>query len=379
MPENDSEMQVFFATNRHLDANNGKEASRPLSEPTTVHLGTATVAVTHRDKAVGERMHDTVLYLDHRVHDEIPPVPHAEAAGSGEVFAAMVKAVSEARGEGDSSEKQCSVLVFVHGFNNSFESAIETGGTLANLYSLHNHAVMPFVISWPSLGGFSEEIYRADRTYAGLSGCAVARTFSALHRFLATHEVELRSHIPVTLLTHSMGARTLNSALHSLSDLNHPAPSLLDRVILTAPDVDVHAFESREVLESLNSLTEELYLYVNKNDSLLLQAIRLSDRKPRLGRRGPNETFPALPEIQVSTVRCARSDFALNDRARHVYYRRSVAVVKDIKAVMNGIDAHSIAHRGVTEGQKGLYFLDPPDEYKRWSGAQKEGREGRGR
>ena len=379
MTENDRQMQVFFATNRNLDANNGKEASSPLPEPTTVHLGTAMVDITHRHEAVGERMHDTEKYLDHCIHDEIPPVPHAEAARSEDVFAAMVKAVSEARGGGDSPEKQCSVLVFVHGFNNSFESAIETGATLANLYSSHNHAVVPFVFSWPSLARFSEDSYRADRTYATLSGCAVARTLSALHLFLAAQDVELHSHIPVTLLTHSMGARTLLSTLRSLSDMNHPAPSLLDRIILTAADVDVHAFEGREALKSLNCLTDELHLYVNKDDGVLLQALRLSDHEPRLGRRGPNETFSALLEIPVVTVRCTLSDFAINDQGRHAYYRRSVAVVKDIKAVMNGIDAHCIRHREVTAEQKGVYFLVPPEHYKRWTGAQKEGGQGRGR
>ena len=379
MAENDQEMQVFFATNRALDSNNGKEDNSPLPEPTTVHLGTAAVAITHRHQAVGEKMHDTEEYLCHRIEGSIPSVPHAEVADSQKTFDAMVKAVSEARGGGDSPEKKCSVLVFVHGFNNSFKSAIETGATLANLYSSHNHAVVPFVFSWPSLARFSEDSYRADRTYASLSGCAVARTLSALHRFMAAQGVELHSHIPVTLLTHSMGARTLHSALRSLSDMNHPAPSLLDRVMLTAADVDVHAFEEREVLESLNSLTDELHLYINKHDDVLLQALRLSDRRPRLGRRGPNETFPAPLKIPVVTVRCALSDFAINDRGKHVYYRRSVAVVKDIKAVMGGIDAHRIQHREVTAEQNGVYCIVPPEHYKRWTGAQKEGWQGRER
>ena len=182
------------------------------------------------------------------------------------------------------------------------------------------------------------------------------------------------------LVTHSMGAYVLRYAVQNLEKILCPVSQIFDATILMAPDVDVDALEANDKLLPINKLTKEVVVYVNKDDQALQAAKNLHnktphlhDGKPRMGQHGPGtNAFPELAKLGVSltTIRCHNVDFDHMDREEfgggHWYYRRSIAVIKDVKAVLSGKDPDVIDYRNKVRPTRPdiyRYRLEPPNEY----------------
>ena len=118
--------------------------------PDEFRIGTAQVRIEKETKVLGESLNDTAVYKSARLAKErfnrIKGIYTKH--GSEEIFPLLLKSLRNDKG----SEKKIrrSVLVFIHGYNNSFKESIETGAELAHLYSSDNHQLIPFVFSWPS-------------------------------------------------------------------------------------------------------------------------------------------------------------------------------------------------------------------------------------
>lgn len=121
-------------------------------------------------------------------------------------------------------------LVFVHGFNVSFDDALKRGAQLARDLNFDGPLA---VFSWPSKGAFWR--YGADR--ASADGAA-----DRLAEFLDTFAASTGAkHVHV--IAHSMGNRVLLPALAKVSaDLRNAARERLGEVVLAAPAVPVKEF-----------------------------------------------------------------------------------------------------------------------------------------
>ena len=368
-------MKVFFATNRNLEVNSTNEIEQVLSSPQRprfgIHphdfrIGTAQVEINLKKKVHGEPIDDNATFYGHaQLAKEICTEDGKyEVRGSDKIFPELIETLRESNGKGQRNGVRCSTLVFIPGFNNSFEESIEGGAFLAHLYSSDDHRLVPFVFSWPSDGEFLPRAYWSDRVDAEISGCAGARLLACFLTFLAELGQSERCSSSAFLIAHSMGAYLLRFAVPKLQKMPTPIAPLFDTTILVAPDVDVDVFNATDKLQPIDQLTKQVLVYVNKDDAALSKARHLHGGSARLGHNGPATTTAEKLAVPLTTIRCHKADFNFEDSySKHRYYRSSIAVVKDIKAVINGVDPDEISYREKVQDRTDIYRLNPPREY----------------
>ena len=366
------EVKVFFATNRDLKVNakgvvEGLISDKPWQNINlnAFRIGTAQVRIeTENEKVLGEPLNDEAAYKSAQLAKEIYDTKKRvyTKRGSEEIFPQLLEAVHNI--EDNKKGIRCSIMIFIHGFNNSFEESIITGAELAHLYSTDDHRLIPFVFSWPSDGEFSNIAYWDDRRDAELSGGAGARLLGCFLTYLA----ELRRQgdqcvSSAFLITHSMGAYLLS---HAVQNLRSQVSRIFDATILMAPDVNADALENANKLLPIKNLTKEVVVYVNEIDLALKAAYHEHDESLRMGQNGPGKNAFDKLGVPLTTVRCRNVDFDYDEGSWHSYYRRSIAVIKDIKAVLSGKDPDEIDYREEVQPTGPdiyRYRLNPPDEY----------------
>ena len=367
-------IQVFFATNRNLEVNSSNEVKdaslspqRPWFgiHPDDFRIGTAEVDIFQNEKVLGEPIADKATYYGNvRLAEETFTEKGVyKKRGSEEIFPELIKTLRESNGDSQRNGVRRSILVFIPGFNNSFKESLEGGAFLAHLYSSDNHYLIPFVFSWPSDGEFSRRAYWSDRRDAEISGCAGARLFACFLTYLSELGQSERCSSSAFLIAHSMGAYLLRFAVQNLLKMRAPIVQLFDTTILVAPDVDVDVFKAADKLQPIDRLTRQVVVYVNKHDDALSKAQVMHEDSARLGQNGPAATTADKLAVPLVTIRCHKADFNFGDSSKHRYYRSSIAVVKDIKAVINGEDPDEISCREKVQDRTDIYRLKPPQEY----------------
>lgn len=179
------------------------------------------------------------------------------------------------------------VLVFVHGYNSSFEEAAVRLAQLVADMGFDGTAVL---FSWASAGALSG--YVRDQQTARNAGFYLLRL--------------LREQLPRTnpdrihVLAHSMGSEVLSKAV-SLIDRADSLPRL-GQVILAAPDVDARVF-AREILPTLRARAQGVTLYASSEDDAL-RASRVLNGVWRLGLGGDSVTvLDGMETIDATRVR----------------------------------------------------------------------------
>ncbi len=161
------------------------------------------------------------------------------------------------------------LLVFVHGYNVSFEdAAVRAAQVVADL----NFDGSVLLFSWPSAA--SVTAYVRDQQSARNAGYQLLRV-------LRNHAVAAQPD-RLSLLAHSMGAEVAGKAL-TLTSPADPTPHL-NQIVLAAPDVDARVFK-REILPRLATHAEHITLYASSDDDAL-RASRLVNGAGRLGLGG---------------------------------------------------------------------------------------------
>ena len=161
------------------------------------------------------------------------------------------------------------VLVFVHGFNTSFEDAAVRAAQVAADIGFDGAVVL---FAWPSAGSITS--YVRDQQAARNAGFH-------LWRLLRGHATAaLADHIHV--LGHSMGSEVISKAI-SLGAAEDPLPRL-GQVVLAAPDIDARVFR-REILPRLVPHASRVTLYASSDDDAL-RASRSVNGVWRLGLGG---------------------------------------------------------------------------------------------
>jgi esterase/lipase superfamily enzyme len=224
------------------------------------------------------------------------------------------------------------VLVFVHGYNNSFEDAARRTAQIA--YDLKFRGA-PVMYSWPSQARATLEGYRTDGQMAGWSE-------EHLVEFVATL-AEQSGARRVHLIAHSMGNRIVAGALRRLVEQN-PAGRIprFNEVILSAPDVDAEYFK-RAIAPRIVHAADRITIYSSSRDYALKMSRFFNPRaRRRLGEGGENLTvFPEHDNIDVVDATDVETDlFALN----HSYHADSPTVLSDMKLLMQG---YSTQQRGL--------------------------------
>ena len=312
---------VYFATNRVLTGPADQLASYSSSvvapsDPTVVTYGTAFVEEAGLDA-------DTV--------GAIKSINDVQAGGFSD------------QAKGDLSDPGRNLLVFIHGFDNTFENAItraafnqqwlEQSGVAAA-----STAVVAF--SWPSAGKligfpFPSLAYRTDQTRAGQSGVHLMTFFANLQPLIDAARAKGNR---VFLLAHSMGNWALQAAVESWFAHGNGDAFLFDEAFLAAADEVFNSFEfgPQGRLSGLRRLARRISIYSSERDEILKLSSVLNLVK-RLGQDGPHDRSDTtlFPPDKFLMVDCSNAtDYALNPESSHQYYRRSPQVRADIAKTM---------------------------------------------
>lgn len=211
------------------------------------------------------------------------------------------------------------LMVFVHGYNNSFtEAAVAT----AKLRRTFGSDAVAICYSWPSRDKLTG--YDADQNEA-----ESARGYFA--KFLS----ELRADFPdqkIAVVAHSMGSRVAIEGIQKLPEpergglLNLSYTYPLGTLALLAADFDRDTYAD-DASHDVNRRAERVLIYVSDKDRALSASSKIKDVEGRLGQPRPT---PYLDD-KAETIDASRLDTGL---LGHSYITDREEVLEDLRAVI---------------------------------------------
>ncbi len=202
------------------------------------------------------------------------------------------------------------MLVFIHGYNVSFEDAARRTAQMSHDLEF---AGAPVFYSWPSQANWWE--YQLDKKNIELS-------VNQIKDFLLQLAAKSNA-TTINLVAHSMGNVGLTEALTELKSENDQA--LFNQVVLAAPDIDADIFRTR-IAPSIVGTAKRLTLYTSSND-LALVASRYFNAGRRVGdSSGPLTVYPGVEVIDASAVDTSFLG--------HTYYGGSIGVLQDLAELL---------------------------------------------
>ncbi len=183
-------------------------------------------------------------------------------------------------------DNQRSILIYVHGYKNSFESAALRAAQLA--VDLNVPGLTAFY-SWPSRDAISE--YNADEA-------AVETAEKHLKHFLVRMAKDTNAS-RVHIIAHSMGNRVLARVMQRIMGDPETKDVKFGQIILAAPDIDTQVFY--ELAEAYPKLSDRTTLYVSQKDKAL-EASAWSHSFHRAGYCPPVAVLPPIDTIEVTNI-----------------------------------------------------------------------------
>lgn len=214
-----------------------------------------------------------------------------------------------------SSEHGDDLLVFIHGFNVTFEEAARRTAQVA--YDLRFPGV-PAFYSWPSNGELLG--YVSDREDV---------EWSVPHLVDFLEDIVKRAGARrIHLIAHSMGHEGLLRALHLIALKRGSGRPLFDNVVMAAPDFDAEIF-SDQLAPQIKGLSRQWTLYASDKDTALNISARLRSAV-RLG-------LPLTVVGDMDTVDATGVEVTpWNVPEFHSYFATKQRVVEDIIAILAG-------------------------------------------
>ncbi len=220
------------------------------------------------------------------------------------------------------------VIIFVHGFNNSFEDGVFS---LSDIWHFSGRNGVPIAYSWPAGAG-------------GLFGYFKDREsgeFTVFHmKELLTQLSEIPELRKIHIVAHSRGTDVTTTALRELiiavrSQGKNPKTVLkIENLIMAAPDLDFSVVRQRLIAEGFGASVGQITVYMNRGDTALGISQRLMAGQ-RLGKLISGDLKPAEREIfeEVKTVNFINVE-GVRGLTGHAYYRTNRNVLSDIATII---------------------------------------------
>lgn len=245
-----------------------------------------------------------------------------------EQFLADLKDVQARKGK--------NLLVFIHGYNVSFEDAAKRTAQMSFDLKFPGAAIF---YSWPSQANWYG--YKSDKERIEMS-------VGQIRHFL--EDLAKRSGADtINLVAHSMGNVGLTAAL---KDIQSPDGNpIFNQVVLAAPDIDAETFKN-DIARHIVTKAKRMTLYTSKTD-LALIASRYFNNGSRLGDSGEQVvTYPGIDTIDATTI-----DSSL---LGHSYYGSNITVLTDVGHLLrNEPLAQRVYLRPVQDGEQSYWTFDP--------------------
>ena len=304
---------VFVATNRAVfeSPEDPTAANRVLEE---VHYGRCEVTLPRNDvglKMEQEDAHRKSALLESTAvsmpASESTSSMDSSAKGVSSMLARSLDESSFLNGVSDQIDRsrQKDLLVFVHGFNISFDSAVTRTAELA-LKIPFNGAIVTYC--WPTQGGALK--YSDDEPINKAS-------VEPFTQFLTTLRDGVPKETRIHILVHSMGNRIVMESLNTLPEPVDQKP--FSHVVLCAPDVGRSDFI--QWAPGVVAQSDRVTLYVNASDSALIVSKGLHAEK-----RAGDAVVPLVVN-GIETIDCSRIDQSLMG---HSYYVDNRDVTTDL-------------------------------------------------
>jgi esterase/lipase superfamily enzyme len=206
-------------------------------------------------------------------------------------------------------------LIFIHGYNNSFDSAAIRAGQIG--YDLKFKGVMAFY-SWPS--AHSTAKYTTDEA-----------TIQASEKYLKEFLIGFAKKSgasKVNIIAHSMGNRGL---LRVVNDIQKEQPSIhFGQIILAAPDVDADLF--KHISKAYTMISDKTTLYVSSED----KAVKLSKTIHDNDRAGLVTPVTVIDNIDTINVNIDFNNlFSKFFNLNHTYFAKEKMILEDIRNLLN--------------------------------------------
>jgi esterase/lipase superfamily enzyme/uncharacterized surface protein with fasciclin (FAS1) repeats len=294
-------VRIFYATDRTKgqSLNGVQQYTGERSPQDNFSLGTAEVSIP-RDHKMGELEAPSLLRLEFR-ND---PAKHVV------LLSAQSLTFSDFRTSLDDRLKKDplhSVLIFVHGYNVTFEDAARRLGQMT--YDLGFNGV-PLLYSWPSKG-----------TLLGYTADEASAEWSAPHFTDLLKQLNLDSNVSnIFIVGHSMGARIVSNSLATIAVSTPAGRPLVRDVVFAAPDIDFDTF--KHLAKGDLTASSRITVYESSQDIALLFSHRVHDY-PRLG-----DTLPTVHVLQ--NIECIEASALKMDFLGHSYIGESQSVLGDL-------------------------------------------------
>jgi len=161
------------------------------------------------------------------------------------------------------------VLIYVHGFKQTFETAVLDGAHLSDGIKFRGRTM---VFSWPSKAGLFDYAY--DRDSAMWSRDEFERVLSALVSTPAGGRVHIVAHSMGTMLT-------LESLRQLYARYGDTVTSKIGAVVFAAPDIDMDVFSS--AIQRIGPLAGKITVIAATNDRALALSGQIAGGMTRVG------------------------------------------------------------------------------------------------
>ncbi len=315
---------VWFGTNR-----------QPLGDGFTgqrhpqVTYGRALVYVpeAHRFGETGSSLWQRMRRFDLR--DDRLRLQSAEHLDHGTFFSQLRDEMEAARENGDAPH----ALVFLHGYNTSFEQAAIRAAQLG--VDLNISGATGF-FSWASRG--SALAYTIDEASIEASEAAITDFLVKFSRECGADKVHI--------IAHSMGNRGLLRALQRIAgNAQAGSPVRFGQIFLAAPDVDRDLFLDLSALYAAHA--ERVTLYASDADKAVHLSAKFHD-SPRAGYYAPYTVTANIDTVAVP-------DFDV-DMLGHGYFAQADALLSDIYSLIRNDAAPDDRQRLVPAQSQGQTF-----------------------
>lgn len=231
------------------------------------------------------------------------------------------------------------ILVFVHGYNVTFENAVRRTAQLSYDLNFPGAAVC---FSWPAGNSM---VYTTDWTNAEWSLPHCLHVLKQLALFSRADKIHI--------VAHSMGSRVVT---FSLKELLRELPvldnqPLFNQVVLAAPDLDAEIFRT-QIAPAIQKASRRLTIYASEQDL----ALKLSQ-----GLNGGTRLGTATPVSLTTTgfewIDCIDATAMSQEpmmTLQHAYYGDSPRMISDLRRVLAGENA---TMRGLICEKPGLFQI----------------------
>ncbi|TFF25090.1 alpha/beta fold hydrolase [Jiella endophytica] len=226
------------------------------------------------------------------------------------------------------------VIIFVHGFNNSYEDAVLRFAQIRTDLTVN---AAPVLFTWPSGGSVFDYLY--DRDSANYSRDALEAIIESVS---ANPNVE-----DVTLLAHSMGGWLAMEAVRQLAIRHGHVPKKLSNIVLASPDIDFDVFFTQ--LNQIGDASRRITIFTATDDVALRVSRRIAGDTQRLG--AIDITRPSVRQALLSRGITAidLSNGNSSDGLNHMNFADSPEMVKAIGRRLVAGDNISGSRPGFTD------------------------------